>query len=260
MAAARRYLIVYAHPEPRSLNGYLLDRAVAGLSAAGHEVVVSDLYAMGFKAVADGNDFAGAVPGERLVYHAASARAYQGGDQAEDVAAEQAKLLAADAVILQFPLWWFSMPAILKGWVDRVFAGGFAIGVPKPGTRQWLRYGEGRLSGRRAMLALTTGGRDAQYGPRGIHGPIEDLLFPIEHGLLHYVGLTVAPAFVSYQVTRLSAAAAEAEGDRYVARLLGVFDDPPLPFRHENGGDYDERQSLRPGRGSGAGFALHRGR
>jgi NAD(P)H dehydrogenase (quinone) len=157
-----RYFIVFAHPEPRSLNGFLKDRAVAALEAAGHEVVVSDLCRMGFKAVADGRDFAERDLGSRLVYHAESGQAYASGTQAADIEAEQAKLLAADAVILQFPIWWFGMPAILKGWVDRVFASGFAIGVPKPGTKQWLRYGEGNLAGRRAMLAVTTGGREPQ--------------------------------------------------------------------------------------------------
>ena len=184
-----KYLIVYAHPEPRSLNGALKDAAVAALEAAGHEVRVSDLYAMKWKAVADADDFPQRDPQERLVYHRASGDAYHGGTQSPEVADEQAKLLWADAVVLQFPLWWFSMPAIMKGWVDRVFAHGFAIGVAKPGTKQWARYGEGSLAGRRGMVAITTGAREAQLGPRGLNGDIEDLLFPIAHGTLFYVGL-----------------------------------------------------------------------
>ncbi len=55
-------LIVYAHPEPRSLNGALKDFAVARLEAAGHAVQVSDLYAMGWKAVLDAGDSPSARP------------------------------------------------------------------------------------------------------------------------------------------------------------------------------------------------------
>jgi NAD(P)H dehydrogenase (quinone) len=73
--------------------------------------------------------------------------------------AEIDKLLWADALILQFPLWWFAMPAILKGWVDRVFAYGFAYGVGEHSDRRWGdRYGEGTLAGKPAMPIVTAGG------------------------------------------------------------------------------------------------------
>src|SRR5688572_22145541 len=143
-------LIVYAHPEPRSLNGALKDLALRHLTAQGHEVRVSDLYAMGWKAVADGEDFQRLEAAERLFYARASKAAFADGSQTSDIAAEQQKLLWADAVIFQFPMWWFSMPAILKGWVERVFAYGFAYGVGvHDGDRWGDRYGEGTLTGRR---------------------------------------------------------------------------------------------------------------
>jgi len=260
-AMPKRYHIVFAHPEPRSLNGFLRDRAIAGLQARGHMVTQSDLYAMRFKATADAEDFPERdFSEERLIYHRESGMAQARGEQRNDIATEQARLLAADAIILQFPLWWFSMPAILKGWVDRVFATGFAIGVPKEGTGQWLRYGEGLLAGRRAMVAVTTGGREAQFGARGIHGPIDDLLFPINHGILHYVGLEAVAPWVAYQTTRLTAEAADDLATDYLARLLSIFDTPAIGYRSENDGDYDDRQVLRPDIATGAGFAAHIGR
>lgn len=167
-----RYFIIYAHPEPRSLNGSLKDAAVLALTQAGHEVRVSDLYAMGFKAVADADDFQMRESGARLVYHRESEQAYRAGQLQPEVALEIDKLLWAEVVVLQFPLWWFGPPAILKGWFDRVLVNGFAIGVPKQGTRQWLRYGEGVLEGRRGLVAVTTGGREAQFSGRGVNGPI----------------------------------------------------------------------------------------
>lgn len=127
--------IIYAHPVRESLNGSLLNVMVKRLEAGGHSVQVSDLYAMGWKAVLDGDDFLNREPGARLDPMLDSKQAYAEGKQSPDIAAEQEKLLTADAVILQFPLWWFSMPAILKGWVERVYAYGFAYGVGEHSKR-----------------------------------------------------------------------------------------------------------------------------
>jgi NAD(P)H dehydrogenase (quinone) len=254
-----RYLIVYAHPEPKSLNGALKDHAVATLVQAGHEVQVSDLYAMRFKAIADADDFPMHESGERLVYHRASGDAYATGKQSADVVAEQEKLLWADVLVLQFPLWWFSVPAILKGWIDRVFAHGFAIGVPKLGTRQWKRYGEGTLAGRRAMLAVTTGGRAAQFSSRGINGPISDVLFWLNHGLFHYTGMTPLEPFVAFQTVRTSEPEFDDLAASYVTRLLNAASETPIAYRHENGGDYDAQGVLREGLAlDRTGFDSHR--
>ncbi|XXS74276.1 NAD(P)H-dependent oxidoreductase [Sorangium sp. So ce131] len=150
-------LIVYAHPEPRSLNGALRDRMVATLTAAGHEVLVSDLYAQGWKAALDRADFPAEPEGAPLGVIDASHRAFAHGTQTPDVAEEQRRLLWADAVILQFPLWWFSMPAILKGWVERVFAHGFAYGVGEHSDRRWGdRYGEGVIDVNYSCRSATT--------------------------------------------------------------------------------------------------------
>ncbi|OCC23388.1 hypothetical protein MB02_12280 [Croceicoccus estronivorus] len=254
-----RYLIVFAHPERRSLNGFLRDRAVAALEQAGHTVLQSDLYAMGFKAVADRNDFAeeDAPADSRLIYYESSAKAWSGGRLSPDIAAEHEKLAQADVVVLQFPLWWFGAPAILKGWIDRVFCNGYAIGVPRPGQRGAARYGEGPLSGKRAMVAVSTGGPAAHFSAHGIHGPIEDLLFPVMHGLLFYAGAMVVDPFVTFATTGMSADDADAIGDAYCDRLLTVGEAPPILYRTEHGGDY-ERGVLRPDLAQGTGFSLHR--
>lgn len=239
-----KYLIVYAHPDSRSLNGSLKDRAVDALRAAGHEVKVSDLYAMRFKAVADAGDFPGRDPDERLIYHRAQGEAYSQGSQSDDIREEQEKLLWADVVVLQFPLWWFSVPAIMKGWIDRVFGHGFVIGVPRP-QGGWLRYGEGRLSPRRAMLAITTGGREEQFASRGINGELNELLFHLNHGLFHYTGMTVVEPFVAYRTVRLPEHAFDALADRYVGHLKNAMTQPVLNYRMENGGEYDADGLLR---------------
>src|SRR5579859_6193123 len=197
-------LLVFAHPEPRSLNGALRDLAVHELEAQGHAVRVTDLYAEGWKSEISRADFPALAPEARLKPAKASAEAFAAGTLTTDVVAEQEKMLWADLLILQFPLWWFTLPAILKGWVERVFSYGFGYGVGEHSDRHWGdRYGEGVLAGKRALLIVTAGGWAEHYAPRGVNGPIDDLLFPIQHGILYYPGYQVLPPFVVYRADGL---------------------------------------------------------
>ncbi len=254
-------LLVFAHPEPKSLNGMLRDTAIAELRAAGHTVEVSDLYAQGWKSQVDSADFPGHNPTERLIPVRASKEAFESDSLTPDVTAEIEKLRRADLLILQFPLWWFTMPAILKGWVDRVFAYGFAYGVGEHSDQRWGdRYGEGTLAGKRAMLIVTAGGWEEHYRPRGINGPIDDLLFPITHGILYYPGYEVLPSFVGYRVDRLNDASFAAMAEELRERMRTIETVKPIPFRRQNGGDYiipqmELREGLEtPGTN---GFSLH---
>lgn len=233
-------LLVYAHPEPRSLNGSLKDFSVQRLQAAGHTVQVSDLYAMRWKAALDGADHLDRPADARFDPVLDSKRAYVSGSQSADIAAEQDKLRWADAVILQFPLWWFTMPAILKGWIDRVYAYGFGYGVGEHSDARWGdRYGEGTLAGKRAMLVVTTGGWESHYGPRGVNGPIDDVLFPIQHGVLYYPGFEVLPPFVVYRTSRVDETRYAAVRDALGERLDALWTTTPIPFRRQNGGAYE---------------------
>jgi NAD(P)H dehydrogenase (quinone) len=180
--------------------------------------------------------------------------------QSEDIAQEQRKLLWADTVILQFPLWWFSMPAILKGWVERVYAYGFAYGVGEHSDLHWGdRYGEGTLAGKRAMLVVTAGGWESHYSPRGVNGPINDILFPIHHGILYYPGFDVLPPYVMYRTDRTDEARYGVLCEELGKRLDALATTPPIPFRRQNGGAYDIpqltlRADIAPGQ---QGFAAH---
>ncbi len=257
-----------AHPklagdgrQAAALGAALRDVAMAELEAAGHAVQVSDLYAQRWKSEVDRADFPQLPQDVRLQVPAASRDAFAAGALTGDVLAEQRKLLWADALILQFPLWWFSMPAILKGWVDRVFSFGFAYGVGEHSERCWGdRYGEGTLAGRRAMVVVTIGGWQEHYGARGINGPIDDLLFPIQHGILFYPGYDVLPPFVVYRADRLDPDGFAQAADRLRERMRTLATTPPIPYRKQNHGDYlIPTMQLRPDLGRGAaGFALHR--
>ncbi|WP_296948623.1 NAD(P)H-dependent oxidoreductase [uncultured Massilia sp.] len=239
---SKTVLIVHAHPDPASLTAQLADAAHDALRAQGHAVLRSDLYALGWKAVYDAADFPDRLDPARLSFVAESGHAFRAGTQPADVQAEQAKLLAADAVVFQFPLWWFGMPAIMKGWIERVFAYGLAYGHKDAGNRH--RYGEGGLAGKRAMLSVTTGGPAADYGPRGVNGQLDELLFPITHGTLFYPGMEVLPTLAVHGAGRIDGAGVEDAKAALAARMRGLFDDPAIPYRAQNGGDYPDRHQL----------------
>jgi NAD(P)H dehydrogenase (quinone) len=238
----KKILIVYAHPEPTSLTRHLVAVAVQTLQRQGHEVLLSDLYGMQWKAVFDEHDFPSRADPERLSLVTESGHSYSSGQQAMDIASEQRKLLVADAVILQFPLWWFGMPAILKGWVDRVFAYGLAYGFKDAGNR--YRYGDGGFKGKRALLSVTIGGPAEDYSARGINGPLEQVLFPITHGTLFFPGMDVLPTYAVYGTGHITAESVAAAKAAWLLRLERLFEDEPIPFRTQNGGDYPDGHVL----------------
>jgi NAD(P)H dehydrogenase (quinone) len=173
-----RVFIVHAHPEPMSFNGAMTRAASAALQEAGHEVIVSDLYAMGFDPVSGRHNFT--TVSDPKVYRQQAEEAYAAAHDgfAPELQREMDKLFWCDALILQFPLWWFGLPAILKGWVDRVFASGGRI----YGGGKW--YDRGVFAGKRAMIAATIGGPASMYSEHGLNGAIATILFPINHGIL----------------------------------------------------------------------------
>ncbi|HLO12004.1 MAG TPA: NAD(P)H-dependent oxidoreductase [Pseudoneobacillus sp.] len=167
-------LIVYAHPSPTSYNAALKDAAIEALENRGAAVKISDLYGMNFNPVASLSDVA--VPKNP-------------NDVPEDIKMEREKVEWADYIIFQFPMWWTSAPAIVKGWFDRVFAAGFAYG---PGV-----YNHGNLKGKKAMLSFTTGGKHlGSYGPLGLKGEMNERLFNIQHEILYFSGLDVIEPFI----------------------------------------------------------------
>jgi NAD(P)H dehydrogenase (quinone) len=232
-------LIVYAHPEPKSFNGAMKDLAVTTLRGAGHEVAVSDLFAMRFNPVVGPDDFRGerADP-DFLSVATEQTKSFQAGTLTPDVVAEQEKLKRADLLILQFPVWWFAMPAIMKGWTDRVFARGFAYIAGR-------KYDTGMFRGKTAMVAATTGTSADTYAPDGIDGDILNVLWPVHNGLLRYSGFDVIEPFVAYMPGRVGPDGREAYLQAYRQRLLDLEGAPKLFFHPAE--DYGPNERLKPG-------------
>jgi NAD(P)H dehydrogenase (quinone) len=257
-----KVLWIFAHPEQRSLNASLMREGLRELTGSGHETRVSDLYAMGWKAVLDADDVRppAAAPGTdtaRLTVGAEQERAYTADEQSEDIREEQRKIAWADTLVFHFPLWWFGPPAIMKGWFDRVLVQGFAFGLKGPDGRT-LRYGEGGLAGKRALVVTTVGSREPGFAPRGIHGHIKDVLWPLLHGTFWYTGMAPHEPFVVYGADRLTDAGRREYVHALRERLRTLPDAEPLAFRSETGGDYDGTLTLQPWIEPGAtGFAVH---
>lgn len=251
-------LWIFAHPDQSSLNASLRDEGLAALAEAGHECRVSDLYAMGWKATLDRDDFADdreAVMG----IGRASGYAFERSTLRQDIVDEHQKLAWADAVVFQFPLWWYAPPAILKGWFDRVLVKGYAYGVTDPEhPGRTLRYGEGVLSGKRALVLTTSGGPEATLGPRGINGRLDEVLFPLLHGTLWYTGMTVLPPVAIHHANRLDERQYATAARSVREQVLAIDSTAPIPYRTQNGGDYDDdlvlKDSIEPG---SEGLAVH---
>lgn len=238
----RTILWVSAHPEPRSLNGSLRSSGIAHLTAAGHTVLESDLYAMQWDPVVRRED-GGVAEGERFRVTEDVRQAHLNNQLSGDLVAEQNKLRSADALVIQFPLWWYGMPAILKGWFDRLFISGFAFGKD-PETGQRLRFEQGPFRGKRALAALTLGDRPASIGPRGKSGEITELLFGLLHGTFAYTGMDpLRPwALPSADFTEDYDAALTS----LIRRLDSLFTEEPIPYRPQFTGQYTDQWALVP--------------
>ena len=218
-----KIFIVYAHPEPLSFNAALKNLAVEVLTAAKHEVVVSDLYAMKFNPAGGPADFSEREDARCFGYQREQIHATANGLFVPEIKAEMDKLVWADLVIFQFPLWWFSLPAILKGWVDRVFAMGFSYNLGQA-------YEKGIFRGKRGMLSFTTGGPPATYGPNGKNGDLDGLLRHVQYGMLHYIGMDVLPPFIAYSAARVTPEQRSAYLAGYRERLLTLESTAPIEF------------------------------
>ncbi|MBA3900745.1 MAG: NAD(P)H-dependent oxidoreductase [Bacteroidetes bacterium] len=211
-----KILIIHAHPEPASFNTALKNKALDFFSARGDEVKVSDLYEINFNPVGGKLDFQSLSRPDYFKYQTEQVNAWQHNLFSPDVQDEMDKVVWADLIIFNFPLWWFSLPAILKGWVDRVFAMGFCYGAGK-GV-----YNEGFFREKKAMLTITTGGPETAYGPAGRNGDLDKILFHINHGMLYFTGMSVIPPFVAYAPVRITA---EQRADyllQYEQRLMNL--------------------------------------
>jgi NAD(P)H dehydrogenase (quinone) len=194
---AMNVLIVHAHPEPQSFCTAMMKRMRDRFEAQGHTVTVSDLYAKQFNPVASASDFPDRGNPDYLVYALEQRHAEKNNTLPADIAEEVQLLKNCDLLVLNFPLYWFSLPAILKGWIDRIFLSGVVYG-----GRNF--YDRGLMKGKQAWLTFTLGGREHMFGEEAIHGELNTMLRPVLRGSLGYAGFGVIEPFAAYHVPYIS--------------------------------------------------------
>lgn len=164
-----RTLIVLSHPDPKSLTHAVAGRIADGVRAAdaSHEVEIADIAEEGFDprwSCADISAFRKEAP------------------PPADVLAEQARIDRADALVLVFPIYWWAMPALLKGWIDRVFSNGWAYDERPDGK-------VAKLLGRLRVRLVGIGAADeGVYTRRDYAGAMRT---QIDHGIFDYCGAPV---------------------------------------------------------------------
>ena len=171
-----KVLAVLSHPVRESSCGQIFDAFIAGARDAGHEVRIADLHLEGFQPVFVPEDYA----------------QFDGTPMPEDVRREQARVEWSDGLVLVFPIWWWSMPAMLKGYIDRVFSYGWAwADADEPGASP--------LGKRKALLIATAGSPKRVYDKYG-YG--EAMRIQTEVGILDYWGLSGYRTHILYGVGR----------------------------------------------------------
>lgn len=192
MEKTMKILIVTAQEEKESFGRALATTAENLFKENGHEVKTSHLYDMKFNPIASAHDFTKRENASYIQYmleqkHASTIKGFS-----NDILQEQKKILWADLIIIHTPLWWFSVPAILKGWFDRVFATGVTWDFD-------AIYDKGLLKGKRGMLVLTTGGPHEIYAKDKPHkASIEEITHSINHGIFKFNGMEALPMFIAW--------------------------------------------------------------
>lgn len=162
-------LVVVTHPCKESLTHTLASAIVGALSSSktGHTIDLLDLYAEDFNPLFSTEDMA--------AYH-------KRGELPADVIAQQKRIETAQSLVLVFPVHWWGMPAMLKGWVDRVFTNGWAFDwTPEGGARK-------KLNGLHVHVFCMGGAESATYSRHGYEAAIKKT---IGEGLFEYVGASV---------------------------------------------------------------------
>lgn len=171
-------LIVYAHPNSGSLNHFFKQTVLENLQESGEEIEVRNLNQINFNPVLSLED----MNGQRM------------GKVADDVKTEQDFITWADRIIFIYPIWWTGMPAIMKGYIDRVFSYGFAY-------RYDQGIQKGLLTGKKTIIINSHGKSNAEYEAMGMD---KALALTSDTGIFTYSGLEIQEHFYFDKADRAS--------------------------------------------------------
>lgn len=179
-------LVIFAHPKPTSLNAAIKDTVVEALKKRGDSVEVRDLYALNFNPVLQFD-----------------------GSGKDEVLVEQKYIADADEIVVVNPIWWFSMPAMLKGYIDRVLTYGFAYAYGDNGV-------DGLLKGKKITIVNTAGGTQESYAGGGFDVALNRT---IAQGIYAFCGLEIANYYIAHNVMQSS----DEERAKQLSEIAGLF-------------------------------------
>lgn len=168
-------LIVLAHQHEGSFNHAILDQVESTLKEKGHEVVVRDLYKLNFQPVLKPED----------------TDAMKTGNIPEDIKREQDFITESDVIVFIYPIWWSNMPAILKGYLDRVFSFGFAYTIGEQGAVPLLK-------GKKGMIINTYGAAEEHYESIGMNAAFKTTM---DVGVFGFTGIEPVEHLLFGEVT-----------------------------------------------------------
>lgn len=234
--------IVLAHPEVKSFNAHLSHTTQRTLGVAGWEVTASDLYAMGFDPSEGAQHYR--TRQDPDVFHTQTEQRFSAENNVtpSDVDREVQLLTACDLLVVHFPLWWFGMPAILKGWIDRVFVYGRTY-------TSTMRYDAGVCAGKKMIACVTMGASEEACAHNGREGDTQlhlwPLLFPFR-----YLGFEVYEPQMFYGVGGVAFLENEQDGlstletyvNRWAATLETLSTRPMIQYNRDH--EFDETKRL----------------
>lgn len=234
--------IVLAHPEKESFNAHLSGISQQVVSAAGSQTTLSDLYALDFDPREGPHHYNSRK--DSKVFHAQTEQRFNADNDTlpPEVEAETQRLLDCDFLVVHFPLWWFGMPAILKGWIDRVFVYGKMY-------RSVMRYDKGICAGKKMIACVTTGATEDSCSHNGKEGDTRLHLWPILYAF-RYLGFDVLQpeifhgvggvAFIEGHEGGLSTL--EAYSNRWTEALETLSSRPSVQYNRDE--EFDETKKL----------------
>ncbi len=169
------HLIIFGHPSLESLNKTILDEVVHICEANGNNVVTRDLYKMKFDPVLTKEEFCSQTV-------------------SEDINREQEYVKNADVVIFIYPLWWAGMPAIVKGYIDRVFSNGFAYSIDNNGIKKLLKN-------KKVIIINTHRSQMNDYTQKGVYNSISILT---QQQIFEFCGMEVLMHYYFDEVTAVA--------------------------------------------------------
>ena len=175
-----RVLAVFCHPMRDSFTGEVLDSFAKGARDANHDVEIADLYREGFQPAMQAQDYA----------------QFDNLPMPADVISEQKRFERCESFALVFPIWWWSFPAMLKGWIDRVFSAGWAFQLTTDAQGRQIEPEGSLLTDRKAVVLCCAGARNVcteKYGTR------DAFRHQIEVGTMEYCGVTDVTTHILYK-------------------------------------------------------------